>query len=333
MFSRLKRLSKRNKIIAAVVLVLLLASGLYIWLTRNGEDVITQITEPDKKYYSQLTGNEVDKDVSEQPILAVMIENSEEARPQSGLDNAGIVFETVTEGGITRYLALFQEDLPEEVGPVRSVRPAFVNWGMGFDASFAHVGGSEEALTMLDDRKAKSMNQFFNDAAYYRRGDREAPHDAYAKTKDLVALQREKEHKSGVFDEIPRSDDLPSTQPTATSIAIQFSHPIFGVTFGYDATSNSYARSLAGAPHIDAATNKQITVKNVIVIEMTGDVEAIGSGTAQLFKDGSKQDVTWKLSNYKKRIKFFDSEDKEISLNRGDTWISVIPGSGSVSVQ
>ena len=120
-----------------------------------------------------------------------MIENSEEARPQTGLDAAGIVFETVTEGGITRYAALYQENLPEEVGPVRSVRPYFVDWLMGFDTSVAHVGGSENALQMVEDRKAKDINEFFNGDAFYRRNDRESPHDAYARTKNLVALQKE----------------------------------------------------------------------------------------------------------------------------------------------
>lgn len=333
MFKRLKRLSKRRKILLIFVLVLLIGGGVYAWLTKDGEDIVTQITEPDKKYYSQLTGNEVSKEVSEQPILGIMIENSEEARPQSGLDNAGIVFETVTEGGITRYLTLFQENMPEEVGPIRSMRPAFVNWGMGFDASFAHVGGSAEALAMLDDRGAKSLNQYFNDTAYYRISERESPHDVYAKTKDLRALQEEKGHKTAEFEEIARSDDAPSAQPTASLITLQFSHPIFGVAFAYDTATNSYARNLAGAPHIDAANGKQITVKNVIVIKKTDDVAALGSGRAQLFKDGEMHDIRWKQSTYKTRITFEDADGNDIPLNRGDTWISVLPGGGTVTVQ
>lgn len=333
MLKKLKRLTKRQKIVVAAAVLLVAGSAVYFWLTQGGEDIVTKITEPDKKYYSQLTGNEVSKDESELPILGIMIENSEEARPQSGLNGAGIVFETVTEGGITRYLALYQENKPEVVGPIRSARPAFVNWGMGFEASFAHVGGSEEALTMLDDRKAKSMNQYFNDAAYYRTNDREAPHNMYARTKDLVAMQEEKGHKTATFEEIARSDDAPSAELTARTIALQFSHPIFGVTFTYDNTTNSYLRSLAGAPHIDAGSNKQISVKNVVIIKMTGDVSTLGSGRAQLFKDGVVRDIRWKQSNYKQRMTFEDENGNAVPLNRGSTWISVLPSSGSVSVQ
>jgi hypothetical protein len=321
--------TKKKRVILAVVLLVIAAAAAYL-LTR-GEDVVENITQPDKKYYSQLTGVEVDQETSELPILGVMIENSEEARPQTGLDSAGIVFETVTEAGITRYLALYQENKPEEVGPVRSVRPAFVDWGMGFDASFAHVGGSEEALGKIDRQGAKSLNQFFNDGPYYRRTDREAPHNVYAKMNELVALQIEKGHKTAKFDEIPRSDDAPNAQPAPTTIALQFSHPIFGVTFKYDPATNTYARSLAGAPHIDAGTNKQITVKNVIVIKMSGDVSAVGSGEAQLFKDGTVQKLRWQLPDYRSRIKLIDASGNEVSLNRGDTWISVLPGTGSVT--
>lgn len=332
MFTRLKRLSKRKKIITAVVLALLLAGGLYFWFTRDA-DIIEEITQPDKKYYSQLTGVEVDKETSELPILGVMIENSEEARPQTGLDTAGIVFETTTEAGITRYLALYQENKPDEIGPVRSVRPAFVDWGMGFDASFAHVGGSDEALEKIDRQGAKSLNQFFNDGPYYRRADREAPHDMYARMNDLVKLQIEKKHKTAKFDEIPRSDESPSEQSTAFVISLEFSHPLFGVAFTYQPEKNNYARSLAGAPHIDAATSEQITVKNLVVLQMSGDIMAVGSGNAKLFKDGVVHEAKWELTDYRSRLKLTDENGSELSLNRGDTWISVLPGSGSVNVR
>lgn len=323
----------KKKRVALAVLVLAAVVGGWFLLTR-GEEVVEEIIQPDKKYYSQLTGVEVEEKVSEQPILGVMIENSEEARPQSGLDSAGMVFETVTEGGITRYLALYQENMPEEVGPVRSVRSAFVGWGMGFDVSFAHVGGSQAALDLIDQHQAKSMNEFFNGDSYYRRSDKEAPHDAYAKTKDLVALQLDKGHKTAKFDEIPRSSDAPSAQPTPTIISLVFSHSIFNVQFKYDGATNRYARSLAGAPHIDAATNQQITVKNLIVIKMSGeDISAIGSGEAQLYKDGAVQNIRWQQTDFKSRIKLLDAAGNEVALNRGDTWFSVLPGTGSVTAQ
>ncbi len=328
--TRLGRIFRRKRNIAIVVLLLLVASGVAYKLTQ-GQNPIVDVPIPGEKFYSQLTGNEVSKEESERPILGIMIENSEEARPQTGLDDAGIVFETVTEGGITRYLALYQEKIPETVGPTRSVRPYFVDWLMGFDASVAHVGGSEQALQMIEERDAKSINEFYNEAAFYRNKDREAPHDAYARTEKLVALQKELGHKTSKIKGFARSDDAPSAQPAAATITVNFSHPIFQAQFTYDPATNSYVRILAGQPHIDTLTNKPISVKNLIVIKMSGDINAIGSGEALLYKDGNVQNIRWRQKDFKDRIELTDGQGNEVTLNRGDSWFAVIPGSGSVS--
>ena len=325
------RLNRRKKI-AVFVAFLLVAGSVVFWLTRGGTE-LAQDTKQEQKFYSQLTGVEVSKEDSELPILGVMIENSEEARPQSGLDAAGIVFETVTEGGITRYLALYQENKPQEVGPVRSVRPAFVDWGMGFDASFAHVGGSATALQMLDDRRAKSMNEFINANAYYRRDDRAAPHDAYARTTDLVALQREKGHGTSNVTGFPRSDDAPAPEPTARVITLRFSHPLYHASFTYDSKTNGYARVLAGQAHVDEATGQQITTRNLITIEADIQAGGLGSGKATLYKDGTAHDLNWEQDSFGNRIRFTDENGNEIGLNRGDLWIAVVPINGSISVQ
>lgn len=328
---KLKKLSKKQKWIIAGVILLLAIAGAYI-LTRSKEE-ITEISQPDKKYYSQLTGVKVEKDVSKRPILGIMIENSEEARPQTGLDSAGIVFETVTEGGITRYLALYQENMPEEVGPVRSARSAFVDWTMGLDATYVHYGGSEEGLQKLESQNAKHFDGRFYDDIFRRSPSRVSPHNVYVKLSDLVKMQAEKGHKTAKFTDIPRSDDAPNATPTATVISLQFSHPIFGVQFKYDPATNSYARNLAGAPHIDLATNKQITVKNVVVLKMRSDMSAIGSGEAFLYKDGTVQNVKWQQTDFKSRIRLLDTAGNEVAMNRGDTWISALPTTGTVTHQ
>jgi hypothetical protein len=323
--------TKKNRIIFGIVLLIIAGVAVYM-LTRNKETV-QEANEPAKKYYSQLTGVEVEKDISKRPILGIMIENSEEARPQTGLDAAGIVFETVTEGGITRYLALYQENLPDEVGPVRSARPAFVDWAMGLDATYVHFGGSEEGLQKLESQNAKHFDGRFYDDIFRRSPSRVSPHNVYVKLSDLVKMQSDKGHKTAKFTDIPRSDDAPSTTPTATIISLQFSHPIFGVQFKYDPATNTYARSLAGAPHIDLATNKQITVKNVVVLKMSGDMSAIGTGEAFLYKDGTVQNVKWQQTDFRSRIKLLDAVGNEVALNRGDTWISALPTTGTVTNQ
>lgn len=303
----------------AVVLIGVLAYGL---ANRNTYE----------KTYSQLTGEEVSQEDSERPILGIMVENSQAARPQTGLDNAGIVIEAVTEGGITRYLALYQEDIPEEVGPVRSLRPHFLDWAMGFDASIAHVGGSPEALDLVDERDAKSLNQFNHGDPYYRDEEKQAPHNMYVRVNELRNLQEELGHDSSTFTEIPRKSDQPAESADATDISINYSSQLYQVTFQYDEASNTYTRNLAGEHHIDAATNEPITVKNVIVVQSSSREapDATGSGDAWLFIDGTAQSITWEMNDYNSRLTFTDSEGNEVSLNRGDTWIAVIPENRSV---
>jgi Protein of unknown function (DUF3048) N-terminal domain/Protein of unknown function (DUF3048) C-terminal domain len=308
-----------------IALILLLAVGGCLayalgWFDKDKKD------EP---HYSQLTGLEVGKDAAERPVLGIMVENSPEARPQTGLDSAGIVFETPTEGGITRYLALYQENMPEEVGPVRSLRVHFLDWLMGFDASVAHVGGNERSLELAESRDAKSLSQFKYSEPYYRDDTRHAPHNMYVRTDDLRDLQKELEHGKSSFLDIPHSDEAASQSPTATEITLPFSSKLYEVQFRYDPTGNSYARYLAGEPHTDNITKQAITVKNLVVLELEPDNDAqaggLGSGRAFVFKNGEITEGRWQQSVFNQRIKITDNQGNEIPLNRGDTWYAALP--------
>src|SRR6185369_4571690 len=141
---------------------------------------------------SKLQGIQVGFDVNKRPVNAVMIENSEFARPQSGLDQAGVVFEAVAEGGITRFLTLFQDTNTAYLGPVRSVRPYYIQWALGFDAAIAHVGGSPEALSAMKSWSVKDLDQFANGSYFQRVNNRDAPHNVYTSTDQLHALESKK---------------------------------------------------------------------------------------------------------------------------------------------
>ncbi|HEX5797255.1 MAG TPA: DUF3048 domain-containing protein [Candidatus Saccharimonadales bacterium] len=329
---RLKRLlrTRRRRLIAGGLLLIIIALAAAYGL--GAFDKETPQEEAKTVYYSQLTGLEVDRELAERPILGIMIENSEQARPQTGLDSAGIVFETVTEGGITRYLALYQEKMPEIVGPVRSVRPHFVDWLMGFEASVAHVGGSAEALDAIEDRDAKTLSQFKYTEPYYRDNSRAAPHNMYARTKDLRELQEKLDHEKSSFSAIPRSSDNPRQEPDATKITVNFSSPLFIAEFRYDKSKNSYVRYLGGQPHIDKASGKPITVKNLIVLKMpTAKIKTLSNGEALVFKNGTVQKAKWKQTSYDKRLMIIDATGKEVPLNRGDSWFAAVPATGSVT--
>lgn len=279
-----------------------------------------------------LTGEKVDPDSAQRPVTGVMIENSLGARPQTGLDAADAVFEAVVEGGITRYLVLYQSNAPGKIGPVRSLRPYFLDWVMGFDAPIAHVGGSARALKLVKQRGAKDLDQFKHGRPYYRGGGRPSPHNMYSSVKDLRSLQKRLGYATSQFKPIPRSDDNPADKPKAKKIAVNYSSSQYRAQFRYQKNGNRYRRFLAGSPHVDTATGRPITVKNVVVVRMPTSkrgryavMDTIGNGTAFVFKNGKVVKGKWRQRSVNDRIEVLNSRGNHVKLNRGDTWFAILP--------
>ncbi len=344
---------KKLSILFAVLLVIVVGTGtaatLYFINAKHPAPQVSTPVETPKpapeppKYYSPLTGNQVkDEAATKQAVTGIMIENSPEARPQSGLKQAGVVFEAIAEGGITRFLALYQEQKPQLIGPVRSVRPYYVDWVAAFNASVAHVGGSAAALTEVRNGSYRDIDQFFNAATYWRATDRYAPHNVYTSFEKLDALNASKGFTSSTFTGFTRKETTPSQTPNATSISIVMSSALFNSSYAYNATTNSYDRSQAGAPHLDREEG-QISPRVVIAMKVQESkvfedgwresIAAIGSGTAYIFQNGTVQEVTWKKASKTDQITFTSADGKDVPLQPGQTWISAVPDSGGVSWQ
>ncbi len=340
----------RNHWIVLAVLTAVIAGGIGGFLYTHNPDLAgtdrvngettTRKEKPLKptKQPAPLTGVKVKPKAAQQPVTGVMIENSPAARPQTGLDAADIVFEAVVEGGITRFMALYQSKAPGRIGPVRSLRPYFLDWVMGFDAPIAHVGGSAEALQLADRRSAKDLDQFAHNGPYYRNGSRPAPHNMYSSVQDLRDLQKRLGYTKSEFASIPHNDGEPAQQPDATRITINYSSSQYQAQFRYQKGSNRYQRYMAGAPHVDTATGNPITVKNIVLIRMPTTkqgryavMETIGSGNAQVFKNGTVTRGTWRQESYDDRIKIMDGGGDQVPLNRGDSWFAILPSGQSVN--
>lgn len=297
-----------------------------------------------QKFYSPLSGTiAADEASTKRPVTAIMIENSTDARPQSGLKQAGVVFEAVAEGGITRFVALYQETQPSIIGPVRSVRPYYVEWAAAFDPSMAHVGGSAKALSLIrSGTYGVDIDQFFNGGSYWRATDRYAPHNVYTSFEKLHALNIAKGHTSSSFTGFPRKDDEKILAATASTIAINVSSGAYNVQYNYDQTSKTYLRSEGGAPHMDREEGR-IAPKVVIALKvpvMQGfedgyreQIPTTGSGKAYIFQDGSVQEVMWTKSSATSQLSFTGVDNKPVSLNRGQTWITALDPSKAVTWQ
>lgn len=302
----------------------------------------TKPMPPAPKYYSPLNGIEVaNPDDAKKPLTAIMIENSPDARPQSGIKQAEIVYEAIAEGGITRFLTVFQQHKPQLVGPVRSLRMYYLDWAAPYRAGIAHIGGSAAALREVRNGNYYDLDQFFNAGSYWRATDRYAPHNVYTSFERLDALNARKGNTAAQFTASPRIDGKSVATPDASDITINFSGPAYNTRYAYDTSSNTYARSIGGEPHNDRESGR-ISPSSVITIhvDMTlvmedGYREAItttGMGKAEIFQNGTVTHATWSKASRTAPLQFIDANGQPIPLVRGQTWIAALPnGSGSVS--
>lgn len=354
LWTRLQTWVKTHKklsiVIGAALLLLISGTITYLVLSHKPPEEKQAAVIPIKPkpkpviYYSPLTGEKVaDQAATKQPVTAIMIENSPSARPQSGIKEAGIVYEAIAEGGITRFLALYQEAKPALVGPVRSLRMYYVDWLAPYNASIAHVGGSAAALAEVRNGNYRDIDQFFNGSSYWRTTDRYAPHNVYTNFEKLDALNRKKGFTESKFTGFSRVDGKASQAPTATSITMNFSSPLYNTTYTYDKTTNKYLRFLGGVPHEDREqgqiTPSVVIAMNVDEVSVMEDgyresIKTTGSGKATIFQNGLAHEATWHKPSREAPITFTDAEGKDVPLVRGQTWIGAVPnGKGSVSWQ
>lgn len=347
-----QRLSGRQKL-AILFSFIVLSGGLAAGLSIALKEPVRQIeksplkveAEPPPKpttVASPLTGIQVAPEVAARPATAIMIENSMDARPQSSLHEAGVVFEAIAEGGITRFLALYQETNPQYIGPVRSLRPYYIDLAAPFDAGIAHVGGSPEALAQIRGG-GKDLDQFFNAGAYWRIPSRRAPHNMYTSFERLDALNKAKGYTNSKYTSWPRKEDKPLPAPNAKSINVAISSVNYNSRYDYDPATNSYLRSQAGRPHISTSSEadgagQQLRPKNVVVLvvpySLSGKYSVYGvngSGTAFIFQDGGVTQANWSKAGRAEQFSFTDAAGQPVALNAGQTWVALVAAANRVT--
>lgn len=283
--------------------------------------------------------------------LAVVIENSLDSRPQSGLASADLVYEALAEGGITRQLALYLSvPTPTKVGPIRSIRTYFLDWQAEYQAIGVHVGGNSHALDRIGPEHFKDLDGIYiGKQTFVRTTDRLAPHNDYSGT-DLLWLEAENRgykglpsFRSWVFkDENPTpAGDATASAKLTKSVALGFlGDPSYKVIWTYDQPSNSYLRIVGGTPFIDRNNNQQISAKTVIVQVVSYtlfpekgalNMTDTGSGVAYVLTDGVVTTGTWHKASVADRTIFTDKAGQEISLNRGPIWVEIVPPGSPVT--
>ncbi len=300
-----------------------------------------------------LTGRSVTEAVAAQHPIAVMVDDHADARPQSGFNDADVVWHAPAEGGIPRYMLIYQSTIPSTIGPVRSARQYHVEWAAEYRALFAHVGGSPGSIRTL---REQGNGQLVYDADEFRWGGsngyfwriraRVAPHSVYTDGVHLRALA----DRLGAVDgpiEAPWqfAPDVPlALRPTGGSIDAPFRTNQVG--YDYDRESNTWIRRVSGAsPQVDATDGDVIAPKNVIVMlvkfgplndghpeKQRLEAEIVGSGTAWIATNGRAIQGEWRKASVTSPTQFFTAEGEPVTLTIGQTFIQVVETGTTVTV-
>jgi hypothetical protein len=269
-------------------------------------------------------------------LVGVIIENNRDAWPLSGVSEASIVYEAQVEGGITRYLAIYTADTEvEEVGPVRSARPYYIDWlGEYGSIMFMHVGGSPEALNLIERFDVFDINEFYRSWYFWRGNGRNAPHNTYTSEKlwnkayEGYREYIEKEDYNAWFFEKIES----CKEDCVKDITVPASWTPYQVKWKYDESSEQYVR-YQGRNQAYDASGKEILADNVVVqmvkqktIDEIGrqEINTIGEGEVYVFRNGKLTRGTWEKTGYKDRTMWYDNSGDIITLKPGKIWIEVL---------
>lgn len=355
----MKGAKKQMKRITAILLAVMLAFGLAACGESqsgsqtpgavSGEQnnpVIPQSELPDRDL---ITGGEASDLVKEgsRPV-AIMIDNVQAALPQRGIASADAIFEMVTEGGITRLMALFSDRTAvPNIGPVRSARDQYVQCAMPLNAMLVHIGTSIYAENLMNQYNYPSLNGVYLGSTSFafdeaRKAEGFNHEHCWYTDAEKIAAGVEKSGLSvtgagkPLFDFLPqKSAPVVPDEGAAPDIAISFSD-LGNVTLTYDEESGRYLKTAYGEPHVDSATGEQLAFDNVVVLftevkrknpddpnNIVMDFDMQG-GTGYYCYGGHYRKISWKKGEPEDPIRFKDEAGNPVQLNVGKSYTAIV---------
>ncbi|MFD0051018.1 DUF3048 domain-containing protein [Actinomycetes bacterium NPDC127524] len=276
------------------------------------------------------------KDRADSRAVAIMINNHPKARPQTGLSKADVVYEMLAEAGITRFLAVYQSEMPEQAGPVRSARDYFVKLAKGFNSIYIAHGYSPDAKKLLRSGYIDNLNGIQYDGTLFKRSsDRKAPHNSYI---TFSSIEKGAKIKSFDLTGAPRAFSFLSAKQLkelqgdqAGTVSVSYGSASFDDTYTYDSAQGRYKRYTNNQQTVEYKTGSSILLDNILVIEAhhkiidsygRRDINFTSGGKGYLFQKGKVNKVEWK--NVHGEIVPFRN-GKEAGLVPGKTWVNIIP--------
>jgi len=333
----------------ARLLTILAVSALSITACAAGPTASPTPTVTPKSYvYAPLTGAKYEAGTNpalDGPSVACKIDNLGVARPQINLNQTDLVFDELVEGGLTRLVAVWHSRMPEQVGPVRSIRPMDPDIIGQLGGIVCYSGGQLKFVKLMQATNVfnASETEEQGKGTFSRASDREAPHNVIVNVAKLQQAHAElAPPQKGFFFESPEQATAYKTGIAVDNFKVYFPNAL--AEWAPNADSSRWLRTQDGAPHMDIVDGKQISAKNVVVLQVRIDrkygnvpkTTMVDSGKAWVFTGGRYVEATWSKASQTAPIFIRDAEGQEIHLARGNTWVELMPvapeGSIKISV-
>lgn len=283
-----------------------------------------------------LTGLPVDDPaLAARPALVVKIDNAPGARPQTGFNEADMVYEEIVNDDLTRFAMIFQSGDSDPVGPIRSGRIQDIDlFGSLNHPLFSWSGGNPTVTAAIDASDLVNIGPS-KARVYFRSGGRKAPHNLYSSTADLFA-QAPRDAAPPAQQFAHRADG--EAAAGSPSSGVDLSLDAVDVSWEWDASTGLYRRRMEGVVHTDAATGEQITANNVVVLVMryangisgSPDAQSVGTGEAFVFTGGNGVHATWTRTDRLLPFTLTGDDGKVVGLTPGRTFVE-LPRAGETS--
>lgn len=287
-------------------------------------------------YQAPFTGERSETEFTHRPVMAT-INNHPLARPQSGIAQADIVYEMLAEGNVTRLLALFQSELPEEIGPIRSARDYFIEISQGLGAFYVAHGYSPESKQILDSGVIDHINGMQYDGTLFRRSsERKAPHNSYTSA-EHIRTGMERVGAEMQFEKIPPFSYYETIEGAKIGVLASVIDVRYGLSedfhhvYTYDTITQHYNRISGKQITIDKDTQEEVSLSNVLffeVLHQTIDsqgrqqLDLESGGKAFLFQAGVMKEIEWQQVD---GILVPIENGMPAMLVPGKSWVHLVP--------
>lgn len=316
----------------------------------------TEATEPPAEAapdtINPLTGETLEEASNARPF-AIMLNNSKSALPHHGVSAADVIYETLVEGGMTRYMALFLDPTEAEaIGSVRSCRPPFVGFVQAYDAIYSSASGDSSVLSVITAQGVDYLNALVYEGSYFYRNQSRLnsgtawEHTLFVTGEDFYQLAVDREmrttRKDGQTYGMTFDDSAVYDGEDATTVKIYFQNGGKSTTCNYDEEKSVYTLYQQGLDYVDGNTGELVELRNVLILEAESHImengvhvymETVGEGPGYCLRDGKIIPITWSRSGEDEPYQYTTADGEPLTLGVGSTYIAVITDGAPVEYE